>query len=183
VILQGTRRGAAVCLLAASLLGGCASVGQRAPVGAETISGKLSVRVDASSAAPARSESGNFELKGTPDEGQLNLSSPLGTVLAQARWSGQRAWLTTSQGETTYPDLDALTQEMLGERLPVAALFDWLRGRPWRGAISHANASPAGPGFQQLGWSVDLARFAEGWITAQRAQAPSVTVRARVDAP
>ncbi|MBT9526775.1 MAG: outer membrane lipoprotein LolB [Rhizobacter sp.] len=169
--------------MAASLLSGCASVGHKAPVGVETISGKLSVRVDASAAAPARSESGNFELKGTPDDGQLNLSSPLGTVLAQARWSGQRAWLTTAQGEVAYPDLDSLTQEMLGERLPVAALFDWLRGRPWPGASSQANAAPTGPGFQQLGWSVDLARFADGWITAQRAQAPVVTVRARVDAP
>jgi outer membrane lipoprotein LolB len=176
-------RAAAAWLLAVSLLGGCASVGQRAPAGAETISGKLSVRVDASSASPARSESGNFELKGTADNGQLNLSSPLGTVLAQARWSGRRAWLTTSQGETAYPNLEALTQEMLGESLPVAALFDWLRGRPWTGAPSQAHAASAGPGFQQLGWSVDLARFGEGWIVAQRAQTPVVTVRARVDAP
>jgi outer membrane lipoprotein LolB len=174
-----SRTTAAGLLLAASLLAGCASVGQRAPAGAETISGKLSVRVDASAASPARSESGNFELKGSPDSGQLNLSSPLGTVLAQARWSGQRAWLTTSQGETAYPNLDALTQEMLGERLPLAALFDWLRGRPWAGAPSQADGS----GFRQLGWSVDLARFDEGWISAQRAQAPIVTVRARVDLP
>jgi outer membrane lipoprotein LolB len=173
------RATAAGLLLAASLLAGCASVGQRAPVGAETISGKLSVRVDASAASPARSESGNFELKGSPDSGQLNLSSPLGTVLAQARWSGQRAWLTTSQGETAYPDLDALTQEMLGERLPLAALFDWLRGRPWAGAPSLVDGS----GFRQMGWSVDLARFDEGWILAQRTQAPIVTVRARVDLP
>ena len=170
---------AAVLLLAASLLGGCASLGQRAPEGVETISGKLTVRVDASATSPARSETGNFELKGSPSEGQLNLSSPLGTVLAQARWAGQRAWLTTSQGETAYPDLDTLTQQMLGERLPVAALFDWLRGRPWAGAPSQ----PAGPGFQQSGWAVDLGRFSEGWVSAQRAQPPVVTVRARVDPP
>jgi outer membrane lipoprotein LolB len=177
------KRALAVWLIAAGLLSGCASVGVRAPQGAETISGKLSVRVDASASVPARSESGNFELKGTPDDGQLNLSSPLGTVLAQARWTGRQAWLTTSQGETAYPDLDSLTQEMLGERLPVAALFDWLRGRPWPGAASLANAATAGPGFQQLGWSVDLARFEEGWISAQRAQLPTVIVRARIDRP
>lgn len=176
-------RGAAAWLLAASLLSACASVGQRAPAGAETISGKLSVRVDASVNSAARSESGNFELKGTPDEGQLNLSSPLGTVLAQARWSGRQAWLTTPQGETAYPDLEALTHEMLGERLPVAALFDWLRGKPWTGAVSQANAPTAGPGFAQLGWAVDLARFDEGWVVARRNQAPAVTVRARVDKP
>lgn len=175
------RTRAFVCLLAVSMLAGCASVGQRAPEGAQTLSGKLSVRVDATDAAPARSESGNFELKGTPEAGQLNLSSPLGTVIAQARWSGQRAWLATSQGETAYPDLDTLTHEMLGERLPVAALFDWLRGRPWPGAASRPH--DAGAGFEQLGWAVDLARFGEGWISARRAQAPAVLVRAKVDAP
>jgi outer membrane lipoprotein LolB len=171
------RRFALAWLLAASLLAGCATVGQQAPAGSATLSGKLSVRVDATATTPARSESGNFELKGTPEAGQLNLSTPLGTVLAQARWAGQRAWLATSQGETAYPDLDSLTQEMLGERLPVAALFDWLRGRPWPGAPSRAVEG----GFEQLGWSIDLARFGEGWVAAKRAQAPAVLVRARVD--
>jgi outer membrane lipoprotein LolB len=165
--------------LLAVALTGCASVGQQAPAGSTTLSGKLSVRVEATTSAPARSESGNFELKGTPEAGQLNLSTPLGTVMAQARWAGQRAWLATAQGETAYPDLDSLTQEMLGEPLPVAALFDWLRGRPWPGTASRANAS----GFDQLGWSVDLTRFNEGWIAARRAQPPAVLVRAKVDPP
>lgn len=177
------RRRAAIGLLATALLAGCASVGQRAPASVETISGKLSVRVDATADAPARSESGNFELKGTPDDGQLNLSTPLGTVMAQARWSGRRAWLATPQGETAYPDLDTLAEDMLGERLPVAALFDWLRGRPWRGAPSQPHPENAGRGFQQLGWTVDLTRFDEGWVAARRAQAPAVLVRARIDPP
>lgn len=167
-----------VCVLALALTG-CASVGQQAPADTATLSGKLSVRVDATSTTPSRSESGNFELKGTPEAGQLNLSTPLGTVMAQARWAGQRAWLATSQGETAYPNLDSLTQEMLGESLPVAALFDWLRGRPWPGTAHRTTPS----GFDQLGWSVDLARFSEGWVSAKRAQAPAVLVRAKVDAP
>jgi outer membrane lipoprotein LolB len=166
-----------MCLLAGAVLTGCATVGQQAPAGSATLTGKLSVRVDATATTPARSESGNFELKGTPEAGQLNLSTPLGTVIAQARWAGQRAWLATSQGETAYPDLDTLTQEMLGERLPVAALFDWLRGRPWQGAPSRT----VDGGFEQLGWSIDLARFGDGWVAARRAQAPAVLVRARVD--
>lgn len=171
------RQPAVAWLLAASLLAGCATVGQKAPPDSATLSGKLSVRVDATATTPSRSESGNFELKGTPEAGQLNLSTPLGTVMAQARWAGNRAWLATSQGETAYPDLDALTQEMLGESLPVAALFDWLRGRPWPGTASR----PVEGGFEQLGWTIDLARFGEGWVAARRAQAPAVLVRAKVD--
>jgi outer membrane lipoprotein LolB len=175
-VIRGLAAGAALALLA-----GCATVGQPAPNGGDTITGKLSVRVDASDAGPARSESGSFELKGSPQAGQLNLSSPLGQVMAQARWAGPRAWLATAQGETAYPDLETLTQEILGERLPVAALFDWLRGRPWAGAPSRPLA--AGAGFEQLGWSVDLARFDDGFVNARRAQAPVVQVRARVDKP
>jgi outer membrane lipoprotein LolB len=173
---------AALLATFAALAAGCTTVGQRAPAGGETLTGKLSVRVDATATTPSRSESGNFELKGTPEAGQLNLSTPLGNVMAQARWAGKRAWLATSQGETAYPDLDTLTQEMLGEALPVAALFDWLHGRPWPGAASRASAQ--GRGFEQLGWSVDLARFEEdGLISARRAQPPVVQVRARVDKP
>jgi outer membrane lipoprotein LolB len=91
--------------------------------------------------------------------------------------------LATPQGETRYDDLDALTRAVLGESLPVAALFDWLRGRPWPGASSTANAPPAEPGFKQLGWIVSLARFNEAWIAARRERAPVVTVRAKLDRP
>jgi outer membrane lipoprotein LolB len=68
---------------------------------------------------------------------------------------------------------------VLGETLPLAALFDWLRGRPWPGAPSRPVAAP--PGFEQLGWRVDLARFAEGQVDARRDRAPAVNVRARLD--
>ncbi len=175
-------RAAATWLLAISV-SGCASVGNPALQDADSIAGRLSIKVDAHDNVPARNVSGSFELQGTPKAGQLNLSSPLGTVLAQARWVNRQAWLTTSDGEVAYPDLDTLTQQMLGQSLPVAALFDWLRGRPWPGAPSHDPESLADKGFQQLGWSVSLARFDEGWISAQRQQAPQVTVRAHVDRP
>jgi len=104
-------------------------------------------------------------------------------VLARARWAPGTVALVTSQGETRFASLDELTREVLGESLPVAALFDWLRGRPWSGAPSQATAAPAEPGFRQLGWVVSLARFEEGWIAARRDQAPVVTVRAKLDRP
>jgi outer membrane lipoprotein LolB len=104
-------------------------------------------------------------------------------VLAQARWSAGSVVLATPQGETTFPDLNALTREVLGESLPIAALFDWLHGRPWPDAPSTANVAPAEAGFEQLGWAVDLARFDEAWVVARRERAPVVTVRARMDRP
>jgi outer membrane lipoprotein LolB len=167
-----------------SCLAACATVdkGRQEPEG-ESISGRLSVRVEATTTATARSVSAGFDLHGGPSAGRLNLSSPLGTVLAQARWSPGRAVLTTSEGTKDFADMDALTLEMLGESLPVAALFDWLHGRPWPQAPSQAASPPDTAGFRQLGWSVDTSRFGEGWVEARRAQAPQVTIRARVEQP
>jgi len=71
---------------------------------------------------------------------------------------------------------------VLGESLPLAALFDWLRGRPWPGATSRPLPAPGGVGFEQLGWVVDLARFDQAAVAASRARAPAVTVRAKLDA-
>lgn len=172
-------------LLAASLaaftawMAGCTTV-PPAPAG-DTISGRMSVKVDAHGAEPARSVSAGFELLGSGEAGRLNLSSPLGTLMARADWAPGDTRLTTSDGTVSYADLDSLTLEMLGERLPVAALFDWLRGRPWPGAPSTPTLPPAEPGFDQLGWSVRLGRLSDGLITAQRHAAPKVTVRAQVE--
>ena len=111
----------------------------------------------------------------------MSLTSPLGTMVAQADWSPEGARLVTSDGESRFGNLDELTREMLGESLPVAALFDWLRGRPWPGAPSQATTPPTEAGFDQLGWAVRLGRFGDGLVVAQRASPPQVTVRAQVD--
>ena len=141
------------------------------------------MHVDASPPVEARSVTATFDLQGSPERGRLDMSTPMGTVLARARWSPGHVALETSQGETRFASLDDLTRDVLGESLPVAALFDWLRGRPWNGAPSSGLAQPGAPGFEQLGWAVDLARFDEGLIAARRAQPPAVTVRAKVDKP
>lgn len=168
-------------LSAALLVGACASVPTAAPGSGDTLAGRLAVKVDAWNGSAARSVSAAFELQGTPQVGRLNLSTPLGSVLAQARWSPDAVVLATPQGERRFANLDELTAEVLGESLPVPALFDWLRGRPWPGAPSVATTPPAERGFEQLGWSVNLARFDEAWVVATRAQPPVVTVRAKLD--
>jgi outer membrane lipoprotein LolB len=171
-------------LASAALLAGCASVARAPADGAagESLSGRLSVQVEADAGAPARSLSAGFELRGSPSAGRLDLSTPLGSVLAQARWSPTRVVLATPRGETEFTDLDALTREALGESLPVAALFDWLHGRPWPGAPSRP-VSGANADFEQLGWVVGLERFGDGLVSARRASAPPATVRIKLDRP
>lgn len=178
---------AAAWLLAAAVLAGCATTPPPAPsvppAIADALAGRLTVHVDATPSGEARNVTAAFDLQGGPEQGRLDLSTPLGTVLAQARWGQGKVALVTSQGETRFASLDDLTREVLGESLPVAALFDWLHGRPWTGASSAPATAPGDKGFRQLGWLVSLARFDEGLIDAQREQAPRVTVRAKLDRP
>lgn len=173
----------AAALAAALLLAACAAVPPASPPSADTLSGRLAVRVDGVDGAAPRSLSAAFELSGDPQAGRLNLSTPLGSMLAQARWSPGSVVLATPKGETRFADLDALTYEVLGESVPVAALFDWLRGRPWPGALSTATIAPGESGFEQLGWIVSLAHFDEASIAARRLRPPAVTVRAKLDRP
>ena len=170
---------ALTCLLAA-----CAAVlPSEERLAGELIAGRLSVRVDGDDGAAPRALNSAFELKGNPTAGRLDLATPLGTMLAQVQWAPGRALLITPQNSTPYADLDALTAQLLGESVPVAALFDWLRGRPWPDAPSAGNPASTEPGFVQLGWSVDLARFAEALVVARRERPPVVTVRAKLDRP
>jgi outer membrane lipoprotein LolB len=180
--LIGHARGFGLALVVATGLGlaGCAVVPPMPPAAdaSSVLSGRMSVRVGASATAAARSVSAGFELQGDADSGSLNLSTPLGTLMAQARWSPGTVTLITPQGQSSWRDLDALTQEVLGESIPVPALFDWLRGRPWPGADSAAGE----PGsFSQLGWQVNVAEFSRGAVEATRSAPPAVTVRVRLD--
>ena len=172
-----SRRAGATLLAAALMLGaGCATV---PPADGPLVSGRLSLQVAATPAAPARGVNAAFDLRGTADSGELRLSTPLGPQMASARWSPGEVLLVTPDGESRFPDLAALSREALGEELPLQALPDWLRGRPWPGAT----ALPEGTGFTQLGWTLDLARRAEGFIIATRTQPPAVTLRIRLETP
>lgn len=168
----------AVCAIA-GVLAGCAAWTPPRPAGsAENLSGRMSVRVEPTGDEKARVVSAIFDLRGTAEQGALDLTTPLGTVLAQAQWSPRTVTLKSSDGEQRFADLDALTQRVLGESIPVAALFDWLQGRPWPGARAQATDA----GFDQLGWQVDLSQFkADAWVVARRPSAPAVTVRAKLD--
>ncbi|GCL64141.1 outer membrane lipoprotein LolB [Pseudaquabacterium pictum] len=170
--LSGLGRLAALAALAG--LTACASV---PPPATGVLSGRLSVRVDGQ---PERAVSAGFDLSGDAERGSLVLSGPLGATAARADWSPGSAVLRSGASETRHADLDSLGQAALGEPLPMAALFSWLRGRAWAGAPSQPR--PDGqPGFHQLGWQIDLSRWADGALEAVRLAPPAITVRARLE--
>jgi outer membrane lipoprotein LolB len=169
----------AALFVSLALLAGCSTLTPRPGEPSEEVSGKLSVQVEAWQGTPARSVSAAFDLRGSAEQGRMQLTSPLGTVMAQAEWRPGEVLLKNADGEKRFADLPALADEVLGEPLPLGALFDWLRGRPWKGAPSRPLSPPA-TGFEQLGWTVALDRWNEGWLVARRSAPPAVTVRARL---
>jgi len=173
----------------ALLLQACAT--HAPPLPGHVYAGRLAVRSDASATQAARSVSGQFELSGNASSGQLILTSPLGVTVARARWSRPEGAmgvpsdieLEANGGTTHYPTLEAMMQQAIGDQLPLAAMFDWLDGRPWPGAPVTRDAG--GAAFDQLGWHVDQSQFAANrLIDAQRAEPPpTLHVRVKLDAP
>lgn len=168
--------GAAVA--AAAMLAGCATPRPATtPSEREWTTGRISLSVTAAGGRPAQNLAGAFELRGDADEGELRLVTPLGVQLAQARWAPGHVVLNTPGGQRSFASLDELAQATLGERVPLAALPDWVMGRPWSGAPMQWGDS----GFEQLGWTVDLRQREAGRIAARRAAPPAVSVRIQLD--
>ena len=125
--------------------------------------GRLNVRVETS---PVQTISASFDLRGNPEQGELALSTPLGTQLAQASWKpGAIEWRTSGESRS-FQSIDAMAVQLTGTALPITALFDWLRGLP-------TSAD---------GWTPDLREFAQGRINAHRElPEPKATIRVVLD--
>lgn len=116
---------------------------------------------------PPQAFSADFELDGQGEAGTLTLLSPLGTTVAQMQWAPGMAQLRHGTEVRQFGSLSALALQATGTELPVAALFDWLRG----------TATPA------PGWETDLSQLPEGRLQAHRNadDAPAVELKIRLE--
>ncbi|MDR7333671.1 outer membrane lipoprotein LolB [Roseateles asaccharophilus] len=167
----------AAVFAAALALAGCAQLPREAaptPTGEARLGGRISVTVAGDAHKRGTGGAASFELFGGPHAGRLELTSPLGSLVARASWKPGLVTLKTPDDERRFDDLDALTRELLGEAVPVAALFDWLQARPWPAAPHQKTAT----GFEQLGWRIEPKLPA---LVATRLADPVVTLRAKLD--
>jgi outer membrane lipoprotein LolB len=114
-------------------------------------SGRLALTVQDK---PGESFAAGFELRGAPQRGELELVSPIGGILGRLQWEPGKAVLRSGSRTTEYESIDALVTQVAGTPIPVAALFDWLRGV----------ATPV------PGWAPDLSQLAQGRVSATRTQ-------------
>jgi outer membrane lipoprotein LolB len=108
---------------------------------------------------------GGFTWRDTGERFSLDLTDPMGSVIARVVVERAGATLTRANGEQTYAKTpDALMQTVLGQTVPVDGLRSWLRTitTPLTG-MSMVLKDPEGriQTFEQSGWRVQLSRFDE----------------------
>lgn len=173
------RVGLGLASVLALSLGACATPAPR-PVTDVALVGRLVAQVSEVPGEPARQFSAGFELRGHALSGELDLLSPLGTVVARARWHDGGVQLATANETYRFRSPADLSRRLLGEPLPLEALFDWLKGRPWDGAPH--TVQPAG--FEQEGWQVDVSALStKGLLAVQRDGPRPVRLRVRLELP
>lgn len=146
-------------VLCALWLAGCAQPMPSAPVEENSWNGRIALQIDGQA---SQSFSAMFELRGTAQAGGLVLLSPFGNRIAQLDWKDGHAQLVSGQDTRTSDSLDTLLQDVTGTRIPVTALFSWLKG-------TQASAT---------GWQADLTGIANGRLTARRDDPqPTATLR------
>lgn len=146
-------------VLCALWLAGCAQPMPSAPAEENSWNGRIALQIDGQA---SQSFSAMFELRGTAQAGGLVLLSPFGNRIAQLDWKDGHAQLVSGLDTRTSDSLDTLLQDVTGTRIPVTALFSWLKG-------TQASAT---------GWQADLTGIADGRLTARRDDPqPTATLR------
>ncbi len=146
-------------VLCALWLAGCAQPMPSTPAEESSWTGRIALQIDGQA---SQSFSAMFELRGTAQAGGLVLLSPFGNRMAQLDWKDGHAQLVSGQDTRTSDSLDTLLQDVTGTRIPVTALFSWLKG-------TQASAT---------GWQADLTGIADGRLTARRDDPqPTATLR------
>ncbi len=152
-------------LVAAALLGGCAQVEIKPPAGALEfeLAGRIAARYG------AESFSGNVAWRHARGGDEMLISTPFGQGVARIVREGEAVSLTTAEPrEYRATDAESLTERVLGFRVPLIGLADWVRARASEGAPARAEYSPDGKlaKLEQNGWRIEYQEY-EGTLPAR----------------
>jgi len=171
------RSARALLLVAVLLVAACAQMQFRRPDAAFEfeLTGRIAVRFR------DESSSGNFAWRHGVDEDEVLITSPLGQGVARIVRAGQSVTLTDAEGrEHRAGDAESLTEQVLGFRLPLAGLTDWVRARPGPGP-SDVRKDDAGRIVElaQSGWKIEYLDWQDdGRLPARmRLQYPGLELR------
>lgn len=183
------RRALRVAVTAVALwLGACAAP---APPPERSYAGRFSaLAVDGER---RESVNGLFTLEVRGAQQRIDLATPVGTTVARIEISPGRATATGPQLQSASgPDAERLVEELLGWRLPVAGLADWIDGRPApdRPATTLRDGDRISE-IVQDGWTIRIAEYSPATQRPRRllmdrpgaGGGPALSVRLIVDDP
>jgi len=137
--------------------GGCAQFQTQVPQDVEfDLSGRLAARYGKDAF------SGSIAWRHAKSADEMLITSTLGAGVARIVRNGDSVVLTTAEPrEYRAQDAEALTEEVLGFRLPLAGLADWIRGRPSDPAAAKAEYDAEGRlrSLEERGWKIDYQEY------------------------
>ena len=163
-------RGALVLLLAA-----CAQLETQVP-GDQVfeLSGRLAARQG------PEAFTGNLSWRHAGSVDELLVTSPLGQGVARIVRKGDAVVLTTAEPrEYRAADVESLTEQALGFRLPLKGLADWVRARAAPGAPANVEKDADGrvASIEQSGWRIEYLEYAGGLPSRLRLASPGIDLR------
>jgi outer membrane lipoprotein LolB len=166
----------AAAVFVAAFAAGCAQLER---VSTEKPEYELSARL----AARYRDEafSGNLAWRHGRSSDELLITSPLGAGVARIVRDGDSVVLTTSEPrDYRAADAETLTEQVLGFRLPLAGLADWVRGRP-SGQLPVARKENNAEGklqtLEQGGWKIEYLEYRADLPSRLRLSYPGIELR------
>jgi outer membrane lipoprotein LolB len=138
------------------------------------MSGRLAARYQ------SESFTGNVTWKHARDADEMLISTPLGQGVARIARQGDAVVLATAEPrEYRASDAEALTEQVLGFRVPLAGLADWVRARP--STEFPAQAEYAGDGrmlsLEQRGWRIEFQEYEGQRPVRMRLLYPGIELR------
>jgi outer membrane lipoprotein LolB len=109
---------------------------------------------------------GNVQWRHAGNGDEMLISTPLGQGVARIVREGEAVQLTTAEGkEFRAADSESLTERVLGFRLPLEGLADWVQGR-------------ASPALEARGWKIEYqSRDEKGRPTLMRLNYQGIELR------
>lgn len=157
------------------LLTACAQLESRVPQDVVfDLSGRLAARYG------NEAFSGNLAWRHAGSSDEMLITSSIGAGVARIVRDGNSVILSTAEPkEYRGSDAEAITEEVLGFRVPVTGLADWVRGKP-------SARSPAKPQYdeagrlrilEQAGWRIEYLEYAAGLPSRMRLTYPGIDLR------
>ena len=161
--------------LAVLLLAACAQLETRAPQDVEfDLNGRLAARYG------NEAFTGNLAWRHARSADEMLITSTLGAGVARIVRDGNSVVLTTAEPrEYKASDPEALTEEVLGFRLPLAGLADWVRGRPSNKDTAKADYGPDGRlrTLEERGWRIEYSEYQADRPSRMRLTYPGIELR------